>query len=163
MTCLLLGAALPAQAASQKQSAIPIQIQSNNAEFDQKSDQSIYSGNVQMTRAGLTLTGNKLVITRLEGNNHIQAVLTGSPAHIEKKPDSDGDQYVTGHAHSITYVNGRARITLSGNAVVTRDGDQIKASVITYNPDTGTTHAESKGSSDNRVHITISPKNLDQD
>lgn len=114
-----------------------------------------------MTRAGLTLTGNKLVVTQPKSRNHIKAVLTGKPAHIDKQPDASGDKVVTGHAQRIEYTNGNATITLSGNAVVTRNGDQINASVITYNIDTGATHAKSGNRDNSRVHITISPQNHD--
>ncbi|HET7315156.1 lipopolysaccharide transport periplasmic protein LptA [Salinisphaera sp.] len=152
----------PAQAAGNDQSQqLPIHIQSDNADFTQKSGVSTYTGDVRLTRGGLTLTGDKLVITRLNDRSRIQAVLTGDPAHIDKQPDSSGDQVVTGHAHRIEYSNDSSVITLRGNAEVNRNGDQIRGAVITHNLDTGATHAESGQGDKARVHITIQPAKHD--
>ncbi|WP_423821428.1 lipopolysaccharide transport periplasmic protein LptA [Salinisphaera sp. SPP-AMP-43] len=150
--------AIAAQAApSGSQKALPINIQANNANFTQKSGVSTYTGNVSMIRGGLTLTGDKLVVTRANKNSPVQAVLTGSPAHIDRKPDASDNQRVTGHAHRIEYTNGTSVITLRGNAVVNRGGDQIQGAVITHDVDTGQTHAERGSGQDDRVHITIQP------
>ena len=150
--------ALAATGDSSKQK-LPINIQANNADFTQKSGVSTYTGNVHLTRGGLTLTGDKLVVTQMNDKHRIKAVLTGNPAHIDKQPDSSDNEVVTGHAQQIEYTNASAVITLRGNAVVNRDGDQIRGAVITHNVDTGATHAERGQGKDERVHITIQPAN----
>lgn len=153
----LLMAATTAGAAAGSQ-ALPIHIQSDNADFAQKTGSSTYSGHVRLTRGGLTLTGSRLVVSRINDRGNIKAVLTGSPAHIDKAPDAENDERVTGHAERITYTNNDSMLTLSGNAVLERaGGDTIESPVITRNVDSGATHARGSNSSDGRVHITISP------
>lgn len=147
-----------AHAATKNSKAVPVQIHSDNAELSQDNNKSTYTGNVKLTRAGLTLTGDKLVVTRLKNRSHIKAVLTGNPAHIDKQPDADGDKVITGHSNEIVYTNGNSLITLIGDAVVNRGGDHITASTITYNINSGITKAKSGQGDANRVHITIQPK-----
>lgn len=140
---------------------LPINVHSNNADFSQKSGVSTYTGDVRLTRGGLTLTGDKLVVTRVQDRSRVKAVLTGNPAHIDKQPDASDDQVVTGHARQIEYTNASSVITLRGNAEVTRNGDEIRGAVITHDVDTGATHAKRGQSSNDRVHITIQPANHD--
>ncbi|WP_158583530.1 lipopolysaccharide transport periplasmic protein LptA [Salinisphaera sp. Q1T1-3] len=152
---LAAGNATAADAGSRQ---LPIQIQSDNADFAQKSGVSTYTGDVVLTRGGMTLTGSKLVVTRINDRGNIKAVLTGSPAHIDKKPDAENNETVTGHASSITYTNSNAELTLRGNAVLERSGgDTINSPVITRNVDSGVTHAQGGGQDGQRVHITIQP------
>lgn len=157
MMTAMLAAGLAQAAGNDKSKSLPINIQANNADFSQKSGVSTYTGNVHLTRGGLTLTGDKLVVTRINDRSQIKAVLTGDPAHIDKQPDSSDNEVVTGHARQIEYTNTSSVITLRGNAVVDRNGDQIRGAVITHDVDTGATHAERGNGSDERVHITIQP------
>ncbi|WP_158590712.1 lipopolysaccharide transport periplasmic protein LptA [Salinisphaera sp. LB1] len=153
----MLASGLAQAAGSGKSQPLPINIHSNSADFAQKSGVSTYTGNVHLTRGGLTLTGNKLVVTRLKDRSRIRAVLTGNPAHIDKQPDSSDNEVVTGHSNQIEYSNASSVITLRGDAVVNRNGDRIRGPVITYNIDTGATHAERSQGSGQRVHITLQP------
>ncbi|MGB7756948.1 MAG: lipopolysaccharide transport periplasmic protein LptA [Salinisphaera sp.] len=157
----ILTPGLAQAAGSGKSQSLPTNIRANNADFAQKSGVSTYTGNVHLTRGGLTLTGDKLVVTRLKDRRQIKAVLTGNPAHIDKQPDSSDNKVVTGHANQIEYSNASSVITLRGDAVVNRNGDQIRGPVITHNIDTGVTHAERGQGSDQRVHITIQPAQND--
>jgi len=137
------------------QQALPIRIESNNADLSQQSGTSTYTGNVVLTRGGLTLTGNKLVITRINDRGNVKAVLTGSPAHLDKQPDRDGDDVVKGHSDQIEYANNASTVILRGDAVVNRGGDQVTGQVIRHNLDTERTQAD--GGSGSRVRITIQP------
>lgn len=153
--CLLLSCLLFNTAQAAEQSKMPINIHADNADFNQKSGASTYTGNVKLTRGGLTLSGNKLVVSHLKNKRQVKAVLTGNPAHIDKQPDADDDKVIKGHSSQIEYSNASSVITLSGQAKVTRAGDTIRGAVITYNVDTGATRAK-RGNNDNeRVHITI--------
>ncbi|MES1926088.1 hypothetical protein T31B1_12239 [Salinisphaera sp. T31B1] len=138
---------------------MPIRIESNNADLSQQSGTSTYTGNVVLKRGGLTLTGDRLVITRINDRGNVKAVLTGSPAHLDKQPDRDGNDVVTGHSNQIEYVNNQSTVVLRGDAVVKRGGDEVNGQVIRHNLDTERTQAEGGGSGDGgRVRITIQPK-----
>ncbi|ERJ20615.1 Putative ABC superfamily transport protein [Salinisphaera shabanensis E1L3A] len=147
-----------APAAAFAQQPLPIHIESNNADLSQQRGTSTYTGNVVLTRGGLTLTGNKLVITRINDRGNIKAVLDGSPAKFDKQPDREGDDVVTGHASQIEYANNDSTIVLRGNAVVRRGGDEINGQVIRHNLDTERTQAERGSSNNERVRITIQPE-----
>lgn len=147
----------PAAPAAPAAQPLPIHIQSDNADLSQKSGTSTYTGDVKLTRGGLTLTGNKLVITRLNDRGNVRAVLTGNPAHLDKQPDADGNDLVTGHSQQIEYANNSSTIVLRGNAVVDRGGDEVAGAVITHNLDTERTQAKRGSGSSERVHITIQP------
>lgn len=154
---LLIGLLCLTGPALAQNKSLPINIDANKADYSQQNGVSTYTGNVRMTRGGLTLTGYKLVITRINDRGNIKAVLTGHPAHIDKQPDADSDERVTGHASQINYTNSNAQIVLRGDAVVNRGGDQVTGQVITHDLDTNRTTAE-RGSADNeRVHVTIQP------
>lgn len=162
-------AGVSATAAAQTGSqSLPINIRSDQGDFAQKSGVSTFTGHVVLTRGGLTLTGNRLVVTRINQRSNVRAVLTGSPAHIDKQPDNENDERVTGHADQIEYTNADARLVLRGHAVLERaGGDTIQSPVITRNLDSGQTSAQGNPGNDNpdssgngqggRVHITIQP------
>tara|TARA_B100001079_G_scaffold252441_1_gene245548 strand:+ start:614 stop:1165 length:552 start_codon:yes stop_codon:yes gene_type:complete len=162
---LLAGVSLAA--AAQGGSNLPIQIESNTADFAQKTGVSTYTGNVHLTRGGLTLTGTRLVITRVNDRGNIKAVLTGNPAHIDKQPDSTSPERITGHADQLEYTNANAVLTLRGDAMLNRaGGDTISSPVITRDLDTGQTQAQGSGGAgaenDGRVRITIQPDSADE-
>lgn len=139
-----------------QQQPLPIHIESNNADLSQQQGVSTYTGDVVLTRGGLTLRGHRLVITRINDRGNIKAVLDGSPATLDKQPDREGNDVVTGNASKIEYTNNNSTILLRGDAVVRRGGDEIHGQTIRHNLDSERTQAE-RGS-DERVRITIQPK-----
>lgn len=149
---------LAGSSASAQQQALPIRIESNNADLSQQSGVSTYTGHVVLTRGGLTLTGDRLVITRLNDRGNVRAELTGSPAHLEKQPDQDSADVVTGHSDKIEYANNSSTVILRGDAVVERGGDQVTGQVIRHNIDTDRTQAEGGSGDSGRVRITIQPQ-----
>ena len=161
-TALLIGFALGLSAVAGSAHAqgkpLPIQIQSNDADLSQQRGVSTYTGNVVLTRGGLTLTGNKLVISRINDRGNIKAVLDGQPAKFDKQPDRTGDNVVTGNSSTIEYTNNNATVLLRGNAVVRRGGDEVRGQIIRHNLDTERTQAETASGSSERVRITIQPK-----
>ena len=144
-----------------QQKALPIHIESNDADLSQQEGVSTYTGNVVLTRGGLTLTGHRLVITRINDRGNVKAVLDGSPARLDKQPDREGDDVVTGNSSKIEYTNSNSTVLLRGDAVVRRGGDEIHGQLIRHNVDTGRTQAERGSGSSERVRITIQPKNGD--
>ncbi|WP_348766454.1 lipopolysaccharide transport periplasmic protein LptA [uncultured Salinisphaera sp.] len=153
-----LGLVLATGAAPAQQQPLPIRIESNSADLSQQQGTSTYTGNVVLTRGGLTLTGHRLVVTRINDRGNIKAVLDGSPAKFDKQPDREGNDVVTGNAGQIEYTNNDSTIVLRGDAVVRRGGDEINGQVIRHNLDTERTQAERGGSDSKRVRITIQPQ-----
>lgn len=144
-----------------------IEIQADSAELDQAAARSVYRGDVVLTRNGLELRGNELVVIRDSegegdgggnGENRIIAVLTGEPARLRQTPAGEDAAPVTGSAERMTYEAGRERIELRGNAVVTRGGNAMQGDVITHDLASGHTTAQRTGEEDGgRVRIILDP------
>lgn len=149
----LAGPAFAADKSSQ-----PVNIQSNSASFDQGSGHSVYKGSVELTRGGLTLTGNKLVLTNTRKRGQLHAVLTGTPARIDKQPDQAGKNIINGHAKTITFDKPDQQVIMDGDAYLERaDGNSVRGQTIVHNVETGRSHAERGGNDHKRVKVTLKP------
>lgn len=136
----------------------PITITSNSAEFSRNSDVSTYTDDVVLTRGGLTLNGDKLVVKRLSDGT-FRAELSGNPVTLHRTPQSKDDKPVKGHAQRVIYTSSNAQLLLRGDAVIKRDGDTIHGQTITQDLTTRHTVAESGSGDNNRVTVTLLPEN----
>lgn len=144
-----------AAAAAERNNA-PITITADSAQLSRANNVSSYSGNVVLKRGGLTLTGNKLVVKKLDDGT-FRAELTGGPAHLKRTPTSANEQPITGHAQRVVYTSANAQIVLRGDAIIKRNGDTIRSEIIRHDLDTRRTVAEGTEQGDNRVQITLHP------
>lgn len=151
---LLLLATTTATAADDK--ALPITITSDTAELSRVTNVSTYTGHVVLVRGGLTLNGDKLVITRVQPSQY-EAVLTGNPATLDRQPQAADEELITGHSDKIIYLTSTSQVTLRGDAVVNRGGDVIHSAVIVHDLDTQKTTAGGGAGDDSRVKITLHP------
>lgn len=139
-----------------------IEIQADSAELDRAAGQSIYRGDVTLTRGGLELRGDKLVVSRGE-DERVTAVLTGDPAHLRQTPVEQGTAPITGSARRMTYETGHERIELTGEAVIERGGNAVRGETITHDLASGRTVARrADGENGDRVRITLDPPRQDQ-
>lgn len=150
LALLLTTAATAAEPAS-----LPVTITAEHAKFSRADNVSTYTGHVVLTRGGLTLTGDRLVITGV-GDNAFRAKLTGAPATLERTPQAADQILIKGHADVIIYIGNKSQVVLRGHAVVTRGGDVIRSRVIRHDLETRRTVAQS-GSDGGRVRITLHP------
>lgn len=155
---LALGLLLVAGAATAAEQSLPITITSDNAELSRVSNVSTYTGNVVLERGGLTLHGDKLVITRVEPSQY-KGVLTGNPATLKRVPQAKDEELITGHGDKIVYLTSTSQVTLRGDAVIDRSGDVIHSDVIRHDLDTQITKAGGSSSDGDRVQITLQPEN----
>lgn len=154
-----MAAATAVPAATQQKPKLPINIQSNQATFDQKNGKSVYEGAVKLTRGGLTLTGDKLVLTNTRQRGQLHAVLTGSPAQIAKKPDQAGSHTIDGHAQRLIFDNPDRTVTMRGEAFLKRaDGNAVRGAKIIHNLDTDQSRALRGNKNNERVKVTLQPK-----
>ena len=132
----VLGLALVAgTTAYAQQKPLPIRIESNDADLSQQDGVSTYTGNVVLTRGGLTLTGYKLVITRINDRGNVKAVLNGSPAKLDKQPDREGDDVVTGNGGFDTLLGGSGAGADSGDTVESNAPNEIDEFFSFVTPD----------------------------
>lgn len=134
----------------------PIRIQADQAHYARQTNTSIFSGNVVLEQAGLTLHGSKLTVTRNQKDGTTRAMLVGDPAHLRKQPDDEDDPPITGHAQTMQYNSTTHELILKGDAVINRAGDSVHSSVIHHNLETGVTQAGGEqGKGQGRVHIIL--------
>ncbi|MES1942842.1 lipopolysaccharide export system protein LptA [Salinisphaera sp. PC39] len=144
----LLAAAAPARG---------IEIQSDTAELDRNAGRSIYRGDVVLTREGLELRGDKLVVTR-DADDRFTAVLTGNPARLHQAPANPDEAPVNGSAARMTYRSGSELVELRGEAMIERGGNAVRSDTITHDLASGRTKARrADGEDGERVRITLEP------
>lgn len=138
-------------------SAHGIEIQSDTAELDRNAGRSIYRGDVVLTREGLELRGDKLVVTR-DGDDRFTAVLTGDPARLHQAPTGPEEAPVNGSAARMTYRSDSELVELQGEAMIERGGNAVRSDTITHDLDSGrTTARRAEGEDGERVRITLEP------
>lgn len=165
LPALCLAAAAAAAATGAERIENRIEIRADSAELDQAAARSVYRGDVVLTRNGLELRGDELVVIRDgggdgggDGEGRVIAVLTGEPARLRQTPAGEDAAPVTGSAERMTYEAGRERIELRGNAVVERGGNAMQGDVITHDLTSGHTTAHRTGEEDGgRVRIILDP------
>lgn len=156
----MIALAAPLQVLAASKPPLPIHIQADNASFDKDTGRSVYTGSVKLVRGGLTLTGKKLVLTNTQQKGQLHAVLTGSPAHIDKQPGPAGKHMVTGHAHQIIFDNASHKVTLQGDAYLRRaDGNSVRAEIIIHHLQTNRSVARNGQDDKGRVKVILRPDN----
>lgn len=137
----------------------PASIEADRAEIDQPAGTSRYYGDVVFTQGTLHIRGSTLVVHAPAGRVQ-RAEARGEPAHIRQ--ETDAGRSVHARARYIEYDAATPRITLVGEAELTRDGDRFAAGRIRYWPDTGRVEA-GRGEDGDRVRIRIEPADGGED
>lgn len=112
----------------------PINIEADQGMLDQGNQMTVFTGNVVIVQGTLKITGAEVSVKQDDKGNQ-NMVSKGSPTTMRQKLD-DKNEYVTGQANQITYDSKSGVAVLTGNALVTREGDRVKGHVITYNTNT---------------------------
>jgi len=136
----------------------PINITADHGQFNNAKGVATYTGHVVLVRAQLTLTGEHLVVHRRDAQAPITAVLTGKPAHLHQATNARIQRAVRGTATTITYSGADGTVELTGNAVVHRGQDLLKADEVTYDLGSGEITASGEKSSQGRVHMILHPR-----
>lgn len=146
-------AVLAAQADRNK----PITVQADKKVTRYQEGTSVYTGDVVIDQGSLHATGNKATLY-LEGGELVRAILQGTPATFRER-DEQGN-LVEGEALKADYLTAQGEVILTGEAWLTRSGDDIRSERITYNLRNEVIEAgDDSGSS--RVEMTLQPRNAD--
>lgn len=109
----------------------PIYINSNQAEFDDKTGKAHYQGNVVATQGARKLHSDTLIIHR-GSNNKISLIhATGNPATFEFQTEIDKPTS-HGQAQTIDYYPDEDKVILIGNASIEQAGDTITGPRLIY-------------------------------
>ena len=135
--CALPVAVQAAGRADQKQ---PMQIESDALRYEDSSQRSIFSGNVNLNKGSIVMRGANLEVKQDAAGNQL-GTLTGSakqPAYFRQQREGRVNEFVEAQAATIAYNSATAVVTLTGNARFTRlQGstalDTVTGAVIVYN------------------------------
>jgi lipopolysaccharide export system protein LptA len=131
----------------------PMNIVADNCALDQKTQQSICSGNVVVTQGTMVLRADKLTTRQDEqGNQYSQG--EGRPVRFKQKLDSG--ELLDAEALRFDYDGGKGFMVLMDKAWIKRNQDLVVGDKITYDMNTEYYQAQSK--SGGRVNITLTPK-----
>ncbi len=132
---------------------LPIEIEADRKHTDYKGGEAVYEGRVVIRQGQLLLQADKATLTLRDGQFD-RAVLEGRPASYQDR-DEDG-RPILGEAHRMDYQAREERITLTGQAKVTRAGDTLASERILYNLKTEVIDAGAGGG--DRVRMTLQPR-----
>ncbi len=133
----------------------PVEIESDQAEFEQQSGISRYRGRVRVTREGAVIEGEELVVTPDEAGDYLHFSMRGNPAtYEEKRPDQPP---MSARASHMQYSEEDDVLLLEGSARVTRGRDVLHGEQISYERGAGRIRASGGDAPDGRVRILINP------
>jgi lipopolysaccharide export system protein LptA len=136
----------------------PMNIEASHASLDQKSQISVFTGNVMIVQGTMRLVADKVMIREdKQGNHYSQG--SGAPVKFRQKMDNSPD-YIEAQALRFTYDGKTGILKLYDKAWVKRGTDEVKGDIITYdmNQETYDAHTQKEG----RVNVTILPKEKSQ-
>lgn len=109
----------------------PIQIQSDSAEFNDKTGVAIYRGHVRVDQDDKHLTANMLTLYRNAQAQIEKMIATGSPAEFQGK-ETPLDPLLEGKANTIQYYPDKNKIILLEDAKLLQNGHTIHSDALTY-------------------------------
>ncbi|WP_338847238.1 lipopolysaccharide transport periplasmic protein LptA [Massilia sp. W12] len=138
LTMPLLLAAPPAQA-ERADAKKETQIQSVKADYDSVRETGSFSGNIQLTRGSLKMSGEKLDFAK-NAAGYQEFVLLGAPgarASFRQKSDQGEDEWIEGEGERIEYSDQKEEMKIHGQAVLRRmEGkrviEQVQGALVIY-------------------------------
>lgn len=141
----------------------PINIEADSAHMDDKTSTAIFEGNVVLTQGTLLIKADTLTVLQ-EDNEFKQGIALGENAYFRQKREGYED-YIEGEAHRIEFDALTDQLTMTINAKLWREGDEVQGNFIHYDAATETFTAKGSGQTDEsqnipggRVKATIQPK-----
>ncbi len=134
--------------------------------LDEKKGISKYKGNVLFTKDTLTIKADTVTLY-YDGQKLIKALITGSPADVQHRPDNE--EKVHSQANKMEYFVAQDRLVLKGQAFVDQGNRHFSGEYIEYDTHQRTIKAagsqNSMGNTENqknsppkgRVHVIIGP------
>ncbi|MCY3818337.1 MAG: lipopolysaccharide transport periplasmic protein LptA [Gammaproteobacteria bacterium] len=102
----------------------------DGASADSPAKRVVATGSVQIGQGSMRLTADRVVIES-EGDRITLMDARGDPAHYRQQA-GPGAGFIEARASNIVYRPADARIELIGRAFLTRDSDEFRGDVITY-------------------------------
>ncbi len=152
---LLVWLAAPAWAVDPDLAA-PLEIEADRVVLDEAAGESVYQGSVRAVQGHTRLTADTLRLYQ-QGGRLVRVLAEGTPARLVKSPP--GQPPLEAGARTIDYRLDRARVILSGEAVLVQGSDRFEGPRIEYDLDTQRVVAGGKPG-EGRVRVILSPETL---
>ena len=111
-------------AAEKRAGAEAIEVSADHLQVDERAQRATYSGNVVVRRGDLTINADRVLIQG-SGKAVQRIVASGNPVRL-RQADRRGD------GQQLVYEPGQERITLSGNAHIRQERNELTGERITY-------------------------------
>lgn len=135
---------------------MPLEIQADEASFNQNSGEAIYQGNVFVKQGTIEIQADYLkVTTNPETRTFSQLKATGKPAKFSQQIDWSGN-IVISQGNQIHYSTSDSKLEILGEGYLSRMQNSITADYILYKIQDGTFSAEKKDTG--RVSMTLQPQ-----
>ncbi len=133
-----------------------ISIESDSAERNEKTGQTIYSGNVIISQGSILIEADQITL-HYQGSKISRIECTGTPASYQQQPQVQGPMLVA-RAEHIDYLLANDQIILKRNAVLSRNGTIIKGDSINYDIQNETWKAKGNDLGEQkRIQLVIPP------
>ena len=134
----------------------PVYIDSDKAEYDEKTEVSTYIGNVVATQGSIRIDGDKLVVYLKDGNV-TKLIATGNPSKFEQLP-AVGKEKMHGEGLVNEFYPEKNLLIFMKNASVWQGDAKQSSEYIEYDTKNSLLKAGEKASDGKRVHSVIKPK-----
>lgn len=128
-TFALLLATAPALALPEDRNQ-PIRISADSASRDERTGETEYIGNVQLSQGTLLITADRITVVHDTRTAQV-IVATGAPATMTQQPALD-QAPINAEARRIEYVRSEERVELSDQARIEQDGAIVTGDTINY-------------------------------
>ncbi len=134
----------------------PVHIDSNTASYNDKTETSIYTGNVVTTQGSLHIKSDKLVVY-LKNGSVDKMVFTGKPAKFRQLPGI-GKEEIRGQGLTGEYYPAKNKLILIEEAIVFQGASRSASRLIVYDSKNSLIKAGEKTSDSKRVHSVFKTK-----
>lgn len=155
---LLLAAVLlapPVLAAASDDRRQPVTIEADGAVFDEQKGQSIYTGHVVITQAGMQIRADRVTVST-EDDELSRIVATGEPVRFRER--REGEEEILGEARKLDYDAGSEVLLLIDQAWLSQGGNRFSGQRIEYDRQRERIQASQGEDGSQRVRVTIQPK-----
>ncbi len=133
----------------------PMEIESDQADIDQKSQRTLFTGHVQVIQGTFTLWADKVVV-QYRHRKPYEITATGEPARFRQLPEK-GKPWVKGSGRRIVYRIHADDVILSGKAELLQKGDSFRSDRIVYDRKKARLKAGTAAGGKKRVKVILQP------
>lgn len=132
----------------------PVNLEADQATYNQKTGVTVYKGNVIVTQGTIRVEADN-VVAILDADRTIKNVTaTGKPARFQQRISLDKG-IVYGNGDQLYYDATTSQLTLTGQAHLSQDGSSFNSNILRYGMTQG--DIEGNGNSQQRVQMVIPP------